>query len=253
MRSATAPPPGRVPEPAVFRARATEVNLLLALGIIGTGLGLALLAIGIWAWIFATTTYGPAAVPRWSNAWFTTSPVLGFLGIACLLRAWWLRRLRFEAHAEGLRVGRGKGATWIPWSTVLEVRAAPAGTRGMYAALDLRLDDGRRVRATRALADLDALVERVKRGAFPGLLEASRQQFNLGQTLAFGPLRLSPDGVQAGRKAVQWKDVQAVEVRGGRLVISARPPDTTRLRVAAGRVPNVDVCVQLVRHLGQVP
>ncbi len=122
-----------------------------------------------------------------------------------------------------------------------------------YAALDLRLDDGRRVRLTRTLADLDALVERVKRGAFPGLLEACRQQFNEGQTLAFGPLRLTPEGVQAGRKAIQWKDVQAVEVRDGRLVISARPPETTRLRVAAGRVPNVDVCVQLVRHLGQVP
>ena len=232
----------------------TEVNLLLALGIVGTGLGLALLAIGVWAWIFATTTYGPAAVPRWSNAWFAASPVLGVLGVACLVRAWWLRRLRVEAHAEGLRVGRGKGATWIPWSTVLEVRVLPGrcardGCRARPAA------GGRPpgARHTRALADLDALVERVKRGAFPGLLEASRQQVNLGETLAFGPLRLTAEGVQAGRKAVQWKDVQAVEVRGGRLVISARPPDTTRLRVAAGRVPNVDVCVQLVRHLGQVP
>ncbi len=251
MKPAIAPPPGRVPEPAVFRARATEVNLLMALGIVGTGLGLALLAIGIWAWIFATTTYGPAAVPRWSNAWFGASPVLGVLGIACLLRAWWLSRLRVEAHAEGLRLGRGPRARWIPWPAIREVRAA--GASGSYAALGLRLDDGRRVRLTRTLADLDALVVRVKRGAFPGLLEGSRQQVNLGETLAFGPLRLTPDGVQAGRKAIQWKDVQAVEVRGGRLVISARPPGTTRLRVTAGRVPNVDVCVQLVRHLGQVP
>jgi hypothetical protein len=242
-----------VPEPAVFRARPTEVNLLLALGIVGTGLGLASLAIGVWALIFATTTYGPAAVPRWSNAWFGASPVLGFIGIACLLRAWWLRRLRLEAHADGLRIGRGPRARWIPWPEIREVRAASAGARGAYAALDLRLEDGHRVRHTRTLPDLDALVERVKRGAFPGLLEACRQQFNEGQTLTFGPLRLTPEGVQAGRKAIQWKDVQAVEVRDGRLVISARPPETARLRLAAGRVPNVDVCVQLVRHLGQVP
>jgi len=228
-----------------------EVNVLLALGIVGTGLGLALLAIGVWALIFATTTYGPAAVPRWSNAWFVSSPILGFFGIACLLRAWWLSRLRVEAHAEGLRVGRDPRARWIPWPAIREVRTI--GASGSYAALDLRLEDGRRIRLTRTLADLDALVDRVKRGAFPGLLEASRQQFNLGETLAFGPLRLSPDGVQAGRKAIQWKDVQAVEVRDGRMVISARPPETARLRVAAGRVPNVDVCVQLVRHLGQVP
>jgi hypothetical protein len=254
MRSATISPPGRVLEPAVFRARASEVNLLLALGIVGTGLGLASLAIGVWAWIFATTTYGPAAVPRWSNAWFGAAPILGVPGLACLLRAWWLGRLRIEAHADGLRVGHGARAAWMPWSSVSEVRTAPAARRGaVYAALDVRLKDGRRVHATRALADLDSLAERVKLGAFPGLLEACRQRFNQGEALAFGPMSLTSLGVQAGKKTIQWGQVQAVEVRAGRLIITGREPAATRLRAAASRVPNVDVCVQLVRFLGQVP
>ncbi len=247
-------PLGRAPTQAVFRARALEVNLFLAAGIVGAGMGLAALAFGGWASAFATITYGPAAVARWAGPWFTAAPLLLGIGITCLMRAWWVRRLWIEAFAGGLRVNRGRKVEWMAWTAVQQIRTRSAGARGTaYAALDLRLYDGRRLRATRTLADLDALVDLVKRRALPALLEGCRRRFNQGEALSFGPLNLTPDGVQAAKKRIQWGEVQAVEVRAGRLVITARGPDGMRLQAAADRVPNIDVCVQIVRLLGQVP
>ena len=246
--------PGRAPTLAVFRARALEVNLLLTAGIVGTGMGLATVGFGGWAWAFATTTYGPAAVARWAGPWFTAAPVLLGIGLTCLTRAWWIRRLWIEAFAEGLRVNRGRQAAWMAWTAVRQIRTRSAGRRGTaYAALDLRLDDGRRLLVTRTLADLDDLVDLVKRRALPALLEGCRQRFNRGEPLSFGPLSLTSVGVQAGKKCIQWGEVQAAEVHAGRLVITARGPGGTRVQTAADRVPNIDVCVQLVRLLGQVP
>lgn len=249
-----ASPPGRARAQAIFRARALEVNLLLAAGIVGAGMGLAALGFGGLAWAFATTTYGPAAVARSAGPWFTAAPLLFCIGTTFLARAWWIRRVWIEVFDDGLRVNRGRKAEWMAWTAVCQVRTRSAGARGShFVSLDVRLEDGRRLRATRMLADLDGLVERVKRGAFPALLEDCRVRFNRGEALTFGPLRLSPEGVQAGRNRLQWGDVQAVEVRDGRLIIAAREPAGTILRTAADRVPNIDVCVQLVRLLGQVP
>ncbi len=256
MRPATAPPPGRVPEPAVYRARATEVNLLLALGIVGTGLGLALLAIGVWAWIFATTTYGPAAVPRWANAWFAASPVAGCSSespgwLRCLVAAPTARR---GARRRAARRSRRRTLRRIPWSTIREVRAAPRRARGHGAALDLRLRrTAAGVRATARWPIWTRWSSSVKRGAFPGLLEDCRQQVQ-----PWRDARLWPAAFDARRGAGRPEGHTMEGRAGGRC--PGRPVGHqrtaarhTRLRVAAERVPNVDVCVQLVRHLGQVP
>jgi len=249
-----ASPPGLAPTQAVFRARALEVNLFLMAGIIGAGMGLAALAFGGWASVFATMTYGPAAVARWAGPWFTVAPVLLGIGITCLARAWWVRRLWIEVFADGLRVNRGRKAEWMAWTAVRQIRTRSAGRRGLvYAAVDLRLDDGRRLLVTRTLASLDALVDLVKRRALPALLEGCRRRFNQGEPLSFGPINLTSVGVQVGKKLLQWGEVEMVEVHAGRLVITAHAPGGMRLQTAADRVPNIDVCVQLVRLLGQVP
>ena len=246
--------PGRAPAPRTFRARTTEVRLLLVLGILAGGLGLAAVGFGAWAWIFATTTYGPAAVSRWAGPWFVAAPPLLILGLAGLVRAWWLGRLRVEVSEAGLRMVRGRRAVGVPWAAVREVRtrAAPRGA-GTFARLELRGEGRHRLRFNRTLPDLDGLVDQVKRHALPLLLEDYRLRFNRGEPISLGELTLDSHGLQAGRKRIQWDAVQAVEVRAGEMVVTAREPAGTRIRMTANRLPNFDVAVQLVRLLGQVP
>jgi Family of unknown function (DUF6585) len=230
------------------------VNALLAAAIVATGSALAALVFSLWSWYFAMSTYGPAAVRRWTHPWQVAAPLLGIVGIVCLARVWRLTRLWVEAFPDGLRVHQGRKSDWVAWANVREIRTWPARQPGpAFSALEIRLNGGRRLRLTRSLADLESLVQHVKRGAYPRLQACYRAKFNRGEPLDFGPLRLTPDGVQAGRKTIQWGHIQAVEVRGGQLAITAEEPAGARLRVAAAHVPNVDVCVQIIRLLGQVP
>jgi hypothetical protein len=245
---------GRAPAPLIYRARTTEIRLLLVLGILGAGLGLAAVGFGVWASMFATTTYGPAAVGRWAGPWFAAAPPLLTLGLAGLARAWWLGRLRVEVSDAGLRTVRGRSAVSLPWAAIREVRtrAAPRGA-GAFARLEVRWEARNRLHFDRALPDLDSLVDQVKRRALPILLEDYRLRFNRGERLSLGKLTLDARGLQAGRKRIQWDAVQAVDVRAGQLLITAHEPAGTRIRIAADRLPNLDVAVQLVRLLGQVP
>jgi len=240
--------------PAVYHARMGEVNALLAASIVTLGSALAALGFSLWAWYFAMSTYGPAAVRRWTGPWLVAAPLLGVAGILCLLRVWRLARLWVDALPDGLRVHHGRKAEWIPWADVREIRTRPARPPGpAFSSLELRLNGDQKLRFTRSLEDLESLVQFVKRMVYPRLQESYRSRFNGGEQLDFGPLRLTPEGVQAGQKSIQWGQVRSVEVRGGRLNIAADAPAPVRIRVATARVPNVDLCVQIVRLLGQVP
>jgi len=254
MKPEAAPPLSPAQALTVYHARMGVVNALLAAAIVATGSALATVGFSLWAWYYAMSTYGPAAVRRWTYPWLIAAPLLGVFGIACLVRVWHLTRLWVEAFPDGIRVHRGRRSDWVAWADVREIRTWPARQPGpAFSALEIRLNGGRRRRLTRSLADLEGLVQHVKRGAYPLLQDCYRAKFNRGEELDFGRLRLTPDGVQAGRKSIQWGHVQAVEVQGGQLAITADEPAGDRLRIAAARVPNVDVCVQIIRLLGQVP
>lgn len=247
-------PPMPSVAPAVYRARPEELHALLAAAIFALGSSLAACAFGLWGWYFALSTYGPAAVPRWTTVWLVAAPPLGLAGMVCLARFWHLARGWVEASPDGLRVHRGRRSEWIPWDAIREIRALPSRRPGTpFAALELRLANARRLRLTRSLADLEGLIQQIKRSAYPLLQDRLRTQFNRGEALDFGPLRLTPEGVQAGRKSIQWGRLQSMDVRAGQLNLLAHPPERTRIRVSAARVPNIDVCVQIIRLLGPRP
>ena len=84
-------------------------------------------------------------------------------------------------------------------------------------------------------------------------MEDYRLRFNRGETLTLGGLTLDARGLQAGKKRIQWDALQAVDVRAGQLMITAREPAGTRIRIAADRMPNRAGAGQRVRLLGQVP
>jgi hypothetical protein len=254
VKRSAAVPPARPAEPAVYQARPGEVNALLAAAIVTLGSALAALGFSLWAWYFAMSTYGPAAVRRWTTPWLFAAPLLGLVGLACLVRIWRLTRRWVEAFADGLRVHRGRRVDWIAWGDVRGILTRPARQPGpAYAALELRLADGRRVALSRSLANLESLVPFVKRNVYPLLQESLRAEFNRGRELEFGPLRVTTDGVRSGRTIIAWADLRSVDVQAGQLVVTSRESGGARLRLPAARIPNVDVCVQILRLLGQVP
>jgi hypothetical protein len=228
------------------------------LGLTGLLATLALWALAAWRWFFAYSTYGPALV------WRVTLPLallslitltLGLVGVLARIR---LAPLVVTTYERGLTVRRGRRGKLIRWELVRYLRTAAVryGFSGMNwgrrASITLALDSGEKFRFTTALTDIDGLIATVKGNVYPRLLDDYTREFNQGQPLGFGPLLLSTQGVQRGRKRLEWVNLGRASLENGRLVLTPRSgADGSKIRIEAGRIPNVDLCLQFIQQLGR--
>jgi len=237
-----------------------------ALAVVGAVGALAAFAYGLYRWYFAFSRYGPAVVWRWSGPAFLTALALGALGglgVALLLRT---RRIRVKVHESGLAIERGARLQIVPWERVRGIYTAafrdalPWPSRRSMAELTLTVDqlrlDGsegeQRIRLTRTIDGLDALAETVKKRVYPGLLAEYSRAFNEGQALQFGPVVVAPEGLRLNGRVYPWAQVGRAELARGRLVLQPDEADKgRRVRLAARRVPNVEVLLQFLEQVGQ--
>lgn len=241
---------------AVIEHRSRRPERLLNLGLAATGLllGGAFVAIGIVRWNFALRTYGPAVVWRWSGGWLVIGAVLLLLGLA---GAWWLLRwgrLSVTVHDGGLQIKRGRRTRQLPWKAIETVQVAGVRYRliwGSRSILKLRTVDGRQIRLPDTLAGLNQLAATVKRNVYPRLLTEYTRSLRDGQPLPFGPLVVAPEGVQYGRRKLHWGEVSMAQLRDGKITITPAKQHGGPLRVDARKVPNPEICLQLLQHHAQ--
>ena len=210
--------------------------------------------------LFAYQTYGPLAVDRWSSPPLMAAGGFLLAGVLLLL----LGRSRggtiVRQHVRGLVLQRGRKGSAVPWDEIREIHTRAVryglGRRpwGRQGELILVTRDGRRFRLDQSLSDYDELAETIKRNVYSALLDAYTRAFNHGQSLPFGPLALTPEGIQNGRKTLRWQDVATVRLERGWL--EAAPSERRagpRLRFPARSIPNVDLCLQLIQELTPHP
>lgn len=229
-------------------------------------LALVLCGAGILAWIVAAgrglvayIEYGPLLVGRWLSTPFLIGLSLIALAAVFAYRAWRAARLRIRLHAGGLAVVRGRRGRALLWDDVraLWSRAVRTGLPGLPGRLHFRLEiearDGKRLRLDDRLEDFASLAEAVKGLVYPPLLEASSRAFNEGQTLHFGPIHLNRAGITDHRSlSYPWDTVSEARLASGRLVIRAsREGKPTEVSIPAHRIPNVEVCTQLIEEIGR--
>lgn len=236
------------------RARRPERLLNLALTAVGLGFGGAFLAIGMVRWKFALSNYGPAVVWRWSGAWLVIGAALLLLGLAGGL--WLLRwgRLSVTVHDGGLQIKRGKRARQLPWKEIETVQVSGVRYRliwGSRSVLKLHTEDDRTLRLPDTLAGLNQLAATVKRNVYPRLLTEYARSLRDGQPLPFGPLVVAPEGVQFGRRKLHWGEVSTAQLRDGKITITPTKQHGGPLRVDARKVPNPEICLQLLQHHAQ--
>jgi hypothetical protein len=226
---------------------------MAVVGVLGGGLAL---AVGVGRWSFAYSNYGPAVVWRWSLPWLLVGAPLLLVGVVGAI--WTIRwgGLRVIAHQRGLRILRGSRELAVPWEDVLHVYTSgvrygvPGVIWGSRAALLLETGDRRRLRLSQAIEGLVEVIETVKRNVYPRLLASYTREYRSGKGLPFGPISLTPQGVQKGRRSLGWGELEAARIRDGR--IEMKPKAGKRLgaiRASADSVPNVEICLQLVQHL----
>jgi hypothetical protein len=225
------------------------------LGLLGMA---ATLALGVWRWYFAFRHYGPAVVLRWSTPALWASLGLGIVGLAGLVSTLRTSGLYVSVHPSGLTYKRGRRREAIPWTHIKHIHTAAIryGLLGLVwggqITLSLHTVDNRNLRLTQTLSDLKDLVETIKRNVYPSLLSQYRQGLSRDEPVSFGPLSLDRQGIRKGDQTVIWEDLEGVSLSRGVLEIQTHHrTQHSRIRIPTYRIPNIDLCVQLIQHLIQ--
>lgn len=221
------------------------------------GSSLAAIILGLSEWNFAYENYGPALVWRWSATYFGAALVLAipaFLMLVVTIRLLGLVIRAYQAGMVRYRWWRRDVFLWrqIRWlSTSVASYGLPSLASIHRIEITIRASDGRRLHLTDSLTDLRQLADTLKHHVYPRLLTECRLAVEQGHTLAFGRLLLTPRGVQKGRTTLDWESVEKVSLSRGQLRIQGQAGETVvRIRVPVNKVPNVELCAQLIRNLG---
>ncbi|HEY47501.1 MAG TPA: hypothetical protein G4O14_12045 [Anaerolineae bacterium] len=223
---------------------------LAILGLSGTAIAAVWTA---WRWLFAFNNYGAAAIWRWTTPALLTALGFASLGILGLILTWRSRGFRINLHTLGMVYRRGRYKEKLLWNQIQHVHTSAVSygfsniAWGAKTILKIHTSDGRQLHLTHALTDMNGLVEFIKSQVYPGLLEEYRRKYNQGDPLSFGPLILTAKGVQREDQMLQWEDLGRISL--GRGMLSLETIDGQRIRIPAHRVPNVEICTQLIEHL----
>jgi hypothetical protein len=97
------------------------------------------------------------------------------------------------------------------------------------------------------LVTIEQLGRLLESGVTRAQLPKAMDLFNAGQTVAFGPLAVSPSGIAAGGRSLPWSEIEGVQTRKG--VVSVRKSGKLRAwkRAQVSQIPNYLVFDAMVR------
>jgi hypothetical protein len=175
------------------------------------------------------------------------------------LRAYKHLRVHVLVFKEGLARLSGEELEVLRWDEVETVRqkviidfrkAALFGERHLI----LRRKDGGLVEFDDVMVPrLFRLTVLVQQLSLPQLLTAALEAYGRGETLPFGKLSASREGIRRGRKLLPWGDVRECKAARGRLTITRNGRWLPWFRGSVAKVDNVLVLIGLVQVVKAVP
>lgn len=219
----------------------------LILGLLaGILLGLLVLGVGIFLIVGAFAWY------RGADRFFFVAfgLMVGLLGVWLAIRAIRKRNLgkRVGVYAEGMaytQQGKTHIIGWDDISSVWQDTTAryfrqPWQTQHRYAGTThrytLQLGDGSRFTFDDALANVGELGRVVQQETLHRLLPRLLEGYEAGETLSFGKLSLSKDGISKGYMTMPWEQVKNVEIYEGFLnIYSQKEPSIGKLILSKGK------------------
>lgn len=238
----------RIRGPVLLRA-----FIFFIVSVIGIVLSTAIL---IWRWQEAINYYGPAVVWRWISVPFWVSLFFLVMAISSSIILRRVRQNEVQLSNMGLTIQRGKRLETIAWERVMTIRTSSERygivgvSWGEKTEIHIVTKDGTKYTFNQSFDRIVELIEQIKHFVYPRLLEEYRLAFNRGEPLTFGPLVLTSDGILNGRKALRWKDLGKVNLEKGSLELQPlEKSDGPKLSLPAHKVPNIDLCIQLISHL----
>jgi len=113
------------------------------------------------------------------------------------------------------------------------------------SAHTIQLRDGSKYTLSRLDIDQPALGQVLREQVTPLQLPPITAAYQAGQTLPFGPLRVSQEGIAMGEQVLPWAQVKSVGLEANRLVIYEITQRKPWSKLAAAQVPNLYVLFAL--------
>jgi hypothetical protein len=97
---------------------------------------------------------------------------------------------------------------------------------------------------------VEELAMLIQEAIFPALYDQAARQFNGGQRLIFGPVAISKDWIQIGKKTVPWSEVQQVSIQKGILKVSQKEGESINwASFQALVIPNLNVLLNIINQV----
>ncbi len=201
-------------------------------------------------------------------------PLIGWLIIAATLGLFaffweWSAKRQLNIHPEGMSFGAGSSSKDFRWEEISETRyyqinnaAIHFGLIGMLVAnyssgginaksgsLEVRRADGKKITVNTMLSKGDQAIQLVLGRVNPRLKADIQRRLNGGETVAFGPVNLSRQGVGFKGKPEVPLTLAEIKFNGMRFRVKQKGKFLDAIGVPARQVPNIFVLMEIAGEL----
>jgi hypothetical protein len=107
-----------------------------------------------------------------------------------------------------------------------------------------------RLELSDSISKVEELAKDIDQNIFPLLYKSAADQYNTGQTIAFGPVAISKGGIEIGKKTYPWADVKEVSVHNGVLKVSRNEGGWfSGARTSVSMIPNLGVLLAIIQQV----
>jgi hypothetical protein len=208
---------------------------------------------GLYDTYLAYQQHGPVMI----EARMTTPAIIAFVLFLLGLASGWSAYANWNKgvaiYEKGFVHRDRKGFTSWRWEEILSLTTAVTrhytngiytGTTHVYTLLNQRNE---RLVLNDAFKGVEQLAAAIEQAIFPLLYERTSTQYNVGQTLIFGPLSISKAGIQIGKKTYPWAEVEQVSIHQGVLRVSKQSGGWfSGASAMAASIPNLRVVLSII-------
>lgn len=234
---------------ATMRSRSRQLigyGVLLAIGLAGLLGGLYV------AWFDASMS--PSNVRGLSGLLFLMGGLFALGGAIPLFQFWLKRDVGAALYERGFAYKDAQGVHQVRWEDIEAVwqnitrhyvNGIPTGTTYVYT---VQTKDHTKYLLDKYLADVQKLGTEVQRCTSAELGPRYWQAIQGGQTLQFGPLAISQQGITAGAKSLKWSELKAIRIRAGVISVKRDKGWFDWTRVTVPQIPNFFVFIALAQR-----
>jgi hypothetical protein len=191
---------------------------------------------------------------------FIVPVIIAFILLLLGLAAGWSAYVNWNkgvaVYERGFAIRDRKGIQAWRWEEIVSLTAAVTRhyTNGLYTGTthiySLSNRQNQRLVFNDIYAKVEELAKAIQDGIYPILYDQAAQQYNAGQRLVFGPVAISKNGIQVGKKGYPWTEVQQVSIQRGILRVSKKDGGWfSGASASASVIPNLQVLLNIIHQV----